>query len=233
MAPNETDPRPDRDDDVLRLDHALKLAGVAATGGQAKQLIQEGSVRVNGEVETRRKRKLVEGDVVEVGDESFEIALSDEDEDGVDDGDALGDEAVAEDAEGEDAAGGGADADGPDGDAPATPTVATAPVDAAAAASTDAEELGDLGGLGDEDLELTPADLDRWAAWVIDRMAEDDGEAVILRLGSLHPDALEALFGRLPADVEDAVLDALDEVLERSEHDVFGDGSRRDGPMEA
>jgi ribosome-associated protein len=212
MAPNETDPRPDRDDDVLRLDDALKLAGVAATGGHAKQLIQEGSVRVNGEVETRRKRKLVEGDVVEVGDESFEIALSDEDEDGDEDGDGNGDEADDDrDDEAGEVGDGGAD-DGADDDR----ATATGP-----------------GDLGDEDLELTPADLDRWAAWVIERMAEDDGEAVILRLGSLHPDALEALFARLPADVEDAVLDALDEVLEGGEHDVFGDGSQRDGPMEA
>ncbi len=81
MAPNDAphDPATDADDpEVLRLDDALKLAGVAGTGGQAKQLIQQGDVRVNGEVETRRKRKLVEGDVVEVGGESFEIALSDD-----------------------------------------------------------------------------------------------------------------------------------------------------------
>ncbi|MDF1523097.1 MAG: RNA-binding S4 domain-containing protein [Trueperaceae bacterium] len=233
MAPNETDPRAERDDDVLRLDHALKLAGVAATGGQAKQLIQGGSVRVNGEVETRRKRKLVEGDVVEVGDESFEIALSDEDEDGDegDRGDAPDDAGVV--AAGEDADGGWADADGPERDAPVVPTAGTAAREPAAAASTSAADLDDLGDLGEDDLELTPDDLARWAAWVIDRMAEDDGEAVILRLGSLHPDALEALFGRLPTDVEDAVLDALDEVLECSEQDVFGDGSQRDGPMEA
>ena len=91
MAPNDPANVPATDDDaeVLRLDDALKLAGVAATGGQAKQLIQQGEVRVNGEVETRRKRKLVEGDVVEVGGESFEIALSDEASDDEDDEDGV------------------------------------------------------------------------------------------------------------------------------------------------
>jgi ribosome-associated protein len=50
----------------LRLDQFLKLLGVAATGGQAKLMIQGGEVQVNGELETRRRRKLVAGDVVEV-----------------------------------------------------------------------------------------------------------------------------------------------------------------------
>ena len=59
----------------LRLDDALKLAGLAATGGVAKRLIQAGEVRVNGVVETRRKRRLQPGDVLEVGGERFEIDL--------------------------------------------------------------------------------------------------------------------------------------------------------------
>ncbi|MCP4676446.1 MAG: RNA-binding S4 domain-containing protein [Deltaproteobacteria bacterium] len=52
---------------TLRLDQFLKLSGVAGTGGQAKLLIQSGEVQVNGTVETRRRRKLVVGDVVEFG----------------------------------------------------------------------------------------------------------------------------------------------------------------------
>ena len=48
----------------LRIDHFLKLSGIAGTGGQAKVLIQSGEVLVNGEVETKRRRKLVNGDVV-------------------------------------------------------------------------------------------------------------------------------------------------------------------------
>jgi len=40
---------------------------MAETGGHAKFLIQNGEVTVNGEIETRRRRKMVAGDVVEVG----------------------------------------------------------------------------------------------------------------------------------------------------------------------
>jgi ribosome-associated protein len=49
----------------LRLDHFLKMSAVAETGGQAKFCIQNGEVKVNGAVETRRRRKLAIGDVVE------------------------------------------------------------------------------------------------------------------------------------------------------------------------
>lgn len=48
----------------IRLDDFLKLAGAAPTGGQAKLLIRRGEVRVNGETETRRGRRLREGDRV-------------------------------------------------------------------------------------------------------------------------------------------------------------------------
>lgn len=50
----------------IRLDQFLKLARVAQTGGHAKFMVTAGSVRVNGEVEMRRGRQLVPGDVVEV-----------------------------------------------------------------------------------------------------------------------------------------------------------------------
>jgi ribosome-associated protein len=55
------------------LGRALKAAGLVGTGGEAKVLIQAGEVSVNGEVETRRGRRLEEGDVVETGDERLEI----------------------------------------------------------------------------------------------------------------------------------------------------------------
>lgn len=48
------------------LGQALKLGNVVGSGGEAKVLIQDGEVTVNGEVETRRGRKLEAGDVVEV-----------------------------------------------------------------------------------------------------------------------------------------------------------------------
>lgn len=52
--------------DALRLDQFLKLNLITDTGGQAKLIIQSGEVKVNGEIETRRRRKLATGDVVEV-----------------------------------------------------------------------------------------------------------------------------------------------------------------------
>jgi ribosome-associated protein len=55
------------------LGRALKAAGLVGTGGEAKVLIQAGEVSVNGEVETRRGRRLQDGDVIEVGDERLEI----------------------------------------------------------------------------------------------------------------------------------------------------------------
>jgi ribosome-associated protein len=46
---------------------------LADTGGQAKYLIQSGMVEVNGEVETRRRRKLVAGDLVCLDDREFAV----------------------------------------------------------------------------------------------------------------------------------------------------------------
>lgn len=72
-APAPRDPRP-----AIRLDDVLKLAGIAATGGMAKRLIQGGEVLVNGAVETRRKHLLHEGDEVEVDGEAFVVELDDD-----------------------------------------------------------------------------------------------------------------------------------------------------------
>ena len=49
----------------IELNSFLKVKGVAVTGGMAKLIIRAGSVTVNGEVETRNKKKLRAGDVVE------------------------------------------------------------------------------------------------------------------------------------------------------------------------
>ena len=57
----------------LTLGQALKAAALVCSGGEAKVLIQAREVRVNGEVEERRGRKLEKGDIVEVGDERLEI----------------------------------------------------------------------------------------------------------------------------------------------------------------
>jgi ribosome-associated protein len=55
------------------LGQALKAASLVGSGGEAKVLIQAGEVSVNGEIETRRGRRLEEDDVIEVGDERLEI----------------------------------------------------------------------------------------------------------------------------------------------------------------
>ena len=52
--------------DHITLDALLKATGLAASGGHAKQLITDGQVRVNGEVDTRRGRKLRAGDRVQL-----------------------------------------------------------------------------------------------------------------------------------------------------------------------
>ena len=53
----------------ITLDQFLKTTGLVGTGGQAKIAIQEGYVTVNGELETRRRRKLAMGDVIVVDNE--------------------------------------------------------------------------------------------------------------------------------------------------------------------
>ncbi len=58
---------------VVTLGQALKAANIVGSGGEAKILIQTGEVLVNGEVETRRGRKLRKGDVVEVGETLLEV----------------------------------------------------------------------------------------------------------------------------------------------------------------
>ena len=57
----------------LSLGQALKFATLVGSGGEGKVLIQRGGVAVNGEVETRRGRRLQGGDVVEVGNERLEV----------------------------------------------------------------------------------------------------------------------------------------------------------------
>ena len=64
--------------EYIKLDQFLKLADVVSTGGQAKVLILDGAVKVNGVVETRRGRKLYDGDRVEVdGDEMVVMVTED------------------------------------------------------------------------------------------------------------------------------------------------------------
>lgn len=60
-------------DEFIKLGQALKLAGLVGSGVEAKIVVQDGQVEVNGEIDTRRGRKLVEGDVVTFHGESFKI----------------------------------------------------------------------------------------------------------------------------------------------------------------
>lgn len=52
-------------DEFIKLGQVLKLAGLVDSGVDAKLVIQDGLVKVNGEIDTRRGRKIVVGDIVE------------------------------------------------------------------------------------------------------------------------------------------------------------------------
>jgi ribosome-associated protein len=71
---NQPDSVSPDDDLTIRLDDFLKISGVVATGGEAKICIQGGEVTVNGEVETRRRKQLVVGDIVEFRGEQIEVS---------------------------------------------------------------------------------------------------------------------------------------------------------------
>jgi ribosome-associated protein len=60
--------------DTIRLGQLLKLSGIAGSGAEAKALLLEQGVTVNGEPEARRGRQLHRGDVVAVGDEIVRVA---------------------------------------------------------------------------------------------------------------------------------------------------------------
>lgn len=51
-------------DDFIKLGQALKLAGVVESGVEAKIVVQDGQVKVNGSTETQRGKKLVDGDII-------------------------------------------------------------------------------------------------------------------------------------------------------------------------
>lgn len=61
-------------EEYIELIKLLKLLGIAESGGNAKQIVDNGDVIVNDEVEFRKRKKLRSGDIVEIGDETIEIA---------------------------------------------------------------------------------------------------------------------------------------------------------------
>ena len=60
-------------EDFIRLDSAMKLAGIVSTGGHAKTVIQNGEVKVNGEICLMRGKKLKSGDTAEFDGLKFVI----------------------------------------------------------------------------------------------------------------------------------------------------------------
>lgn len=60
--------------DYIKLDSFLKMANLVGSGGEAKIIIGDGLVSVNGEIENRRGRKLYPGDRIELGGHKFTVA---------------------------------------------------------------------------------------------------------------------------------------------------------------
>ena len=60
-------------DEFIKLGQALKAAGLVESGVEAKEVIQDGLVKVNGETDTRRVRKLYAGDIVTYNGEEIKI----------------------------------------------------------------------------------------------------------------------------------------------------------------
>ena len=62
-------------EEPIELCQLLKFAGLTGTGGAAKLLIAQGLVSLNGNFETRKRRKIVSGDQVEFGDQRIVVAV--------------------------------------------------------------------------------------------------------------------------------------------------------------
>ncbi|WP_122644637.1 RNA-binding S4 domain-containing protein [Luxibacter massiliensis] len=60
-------------EEYIKLGQALKAAGLVGSGVEAKEVIQDGQVLVNGETETRRGRKLYNGDTAEFDNQEIKI----------------------------------------------------------------------------------------------------------------------------------------------------------------
>jgi ribosome-associated protein len=62
--------------EMIRLGQLLKVAGLADSGGEAKELLAAGGVQVNGKPESRRGRQLHDGDVVATAAEELRISVA-------------------------------------------------------------------------------------------------------------------------------------------------------------
>lgn len=61
------------DSEYIELQNVLKVLSLVDSGAMAKNIIQDGLVKVNGEVDTRRGKKIRKGDIIELFDERIEI----------------------------------------------------------------------------------------------------------------------------------------------------------------
>lgn len=61
------------DTEFIKLDNLLKLGGASQTGGQAKVMVQNGEVKLNGEICLMRNKKIRSGDVVETDSKIIEV----------------------------------------------------------------------------------------------------------------------------------------------------------------
>ncbi|MBP2034166.1 ribosome-associated protein [Clostridium algifaecis] len=59
--------------DIIKLDSFLKWSGSVSLGSEAKFLIQNGEVKLNGEIEKRRSKKLSKGDIIELKGETYKV----------------------------------------------------------------------------------------------------------------------------------------------------------------
>lgn len=74
---NSSHPRPVPVREVpIELCQFIKFGGLTGSGGEAKQLISDGKVLLNGAVETQKRKKLVAGDRVTVGEETIVVQVN-------------------------------------------------------------------------------------------------------------------------------------------------------------
>lgn len=60
-------------EEYIKLGQAIKAAGLVGSGSEGKIQIQDNKVKVNGQIETQRGKKLHEGDIIEYGDQQIKI----------------------------------------------------------------------------------------------------------------------------------------------------------------
>ena len=68
------------DTDIIELYKVLKLEGLCSSGGEAKLVIADGKVKVNGEIETRKRKKILSGDLIGFSGEQILIRRKDQSE---------------------------------------------------------------------------------------------------------------------------------------------------------